>query len=229
MRCLLRWILVLAVPVVLVMGVVRGVTMPWYPAWAYRRPDFPPDPGGMAPEERLRLARACIAYLNVPGPPRDAMLAALTLPDGTPAFDAREIRHMADVKRVYNGLTLAAGVALVLGVGAAWLLHRRHGASSVWRALSLGGALTLLLLVTLGLWMLVGFEAFFTAFHGVFFQGDTWLFAYTDTLIRLFPLRFWRDAGLLIVGVVGAAALGLALGGHVLSRRQVGVRRGIEA
>lgn len=222
MRCLLRWILVLAVPVVLVMGVVRGVTMPWYPAWEYRQPGFPPDPGGMARAERLRLARASIAYLNAPGPPRDAMLAPLTLPDGSPAFNAREIRHMADVKRVYNGLTLAAGVALLLGAGAAWALHRRHGASSVWRALSMGGGLTLLLLVALGLWMFVGFEAFFTAFHGIFFQGDTWLFAYTDTLIRLFPLRFWRDAGLLIVGVVGAMAFGLALGGHLLSRRREG-------
>ena len=48
---------------------------------------------------------------------------------------------------------------------------------------------------------LLAFRAFFTAFHRVFFEGDTWLFHYSDTLIRLFPERFWQDAFLWLGGL----------------------------
>jgi integral membrane protein (TIGR01906 family) len=51
------------------------------------------------------------------------------------------------------------------------------------------------------------FEQFFIFFHSIFFKGDSWLFYYSDTLIRLFPIRFWEDAFLW-------AAI-LALGGGV--------------
>jgi uncharacterized membrane protein len=41
----------------------------------------------------------------------------------------------------------------------------------------------------------------FVGFHQVFFDAGTWTFAYSDTLIRLFPERFWQVA-------FGAVALG---------------------
>jgi uncharacterized membrane protein len=54
----------------------------------------------------------------------------------------------------------------------------------------------------------VSFNALFTGFHSIFFEGDSWLFFYSDTLIRLFPLRFWRDVFIaLAVLSLGAGAL----------------------
>ena len=53
----------------------------------------------------------------------------------------------------------------------------------------------------------VSFDQFFTLFHALFFEGDTWIFSYEDTLIQLFPLPFWYDAALIIVG----STIGLAL------------------
>jgi uncharacterized membrane protein len=44
----------------------------------------------------------------------------------------------------------------------------------------------------------------------VFFTGDTWLFNYTDTLIRLYPEQFWFDAATVIgvMTIVEAILLG---------------------
>jgi len=56
----------------------------------------------------------------------------------------------------------------------------------------------------------VSFWQFFTLFHELFFTGDSWIFEYSDTLIRLFPLRFWQDLFLFIPILI--AICGLALG-----------------
>jgi integral membrane protein (TIGR01906 family) len=50
--------------------------------------------------------------------------------------------------------------------------------------------------------MLVNWSKFFVAFHGLFFEGDSWLFDYSDTLIRLFPMPFWIDIAAVVVGLL---------------------------
>jgi len=47
--------------------------------------------------------------------------------------------------------------------------------------------------------VLVAFNAFFVAFHRLFFIGDSWMFEYTDSLIQFYPQPFWVDASLGIV------------------------------
>jgi uncharacterized membrane protein len=56
------------------------------------------------------------------------------------------------------------------------------------------------------------FWDFFTLFHALFFEGDSWLFLNSDTLIRLFPIRFWQDAFLLgaLIALGGGFALAMA-------------------
>jgi integral membrane protein (TIGR01906 family) len=56
----------------------------------------------------------------------------------------------------------------------------------------------------------LSFLTFFESFHAIFFQGDSWRFLYSDTLIRLFPLRFWQDAVIFLL--VFVALLGLLMG-----------------
>ncbi|MGC9522145.1 MAG: TIGR01906 family membrane protein [Anaerolineae bacterium] len=205
MRGFLQFLITLAVPIVLTMTAVRLLTLPWYPTWQYSREGFPEDPLGLSREERLRLARGTIGFLNVPW--RVDTLERLALPDGSPAYGPRELEHMDDVKAVYNALTLLALLLAVAAVIAVWGLIRRQARCAIWGALAQGGALTLAVLLGLGLWMLVGFNAFFTFFHGLFFESGTWVFSYSDTLIRLFPLPFWQDAGLLIAAGVSAVSL----------------------
>ena len=58
----------------------------------------------------------------------------------------------------------------------------------------------------------INFDQFFDRFHRIFFESGSWLFYETDTLIQLYPLRYWMDAtwklgalallGAIITGVV---------------------------
>ncbi len=216
MRIALRVCFSLAVPFLLIMIAVRAVTLPWYPAWEYRQADFPPDPLGMSDADRLALAQTCIDFLNLPG--GGVGLRPARLPDGSPAFNERELQHMDDVKSVYDRLTVFAAALLLGIVLAGWWIVHRWGRAELGVALWSSGAVTLALLIALGLWMLTGFEQFFTDFHHLFFSGGSWLFAYTDTLIRLFPLPFWQDAGLLVAKSVGGAGLILIAVGRRLAR-----------
>jgi len=85
-----------------------------------------------------------------------------------------------------------------------------------------GGALTSGLLVVLIALVLLSWRWFFVAFHDVFFPPGTWTFDWTDSLIRLFPDRFWFDAGVLLVG--GALVVGVLVMvvGWALGRRARG-------
>ena len=50
------------------------------------------------------------------------------------------------------------------------------------------------LVLAMILYLAINFRQLFTNFHRIFFEGDTWLFKFSDTLIRLFPMQFWQDA-----------------------------------
>jgi len=76
-----------------------------------------------------------------------------------------------------------------------------------------GLALTLALIAGTGILLNPDiFWNFFVWFHTLFFEGDSWLFYYSDTLIRLFPIRFWQDAFLWAAVIALGGGLGLALG-----------------
>ena len=99
---------------------------------------------------------------------------------------------MVDVKNTVKGaLTvwyISLGLLLVLGIGSVLT----HNTDAFRLGLSRGGLLTVLLLGAIILFVLLSFGVLFVAFHNVFFAPGTWTFLYSDTLIRLFPERFWR-------------------------------------
>jgi integral membrane protein (TIGR01906 family) len=204
----LSWLVTILVPVALVLTAVRLLLTPVFVQFEYRTPNFPPDPYGFTQEDRLYWSQIALNYLlNDQG---ISYLGDLRFPDGNPLYNQRELKHMADVKKVVQAALKVwvgslAGLAL-LGVWAwraDWLQLFRHG-------LSRGGWLTLLLVGTVILFVLVGFGVFFVFFHDIFFAPGTWTFSYSDTLIRLFPERFWRDT-FLVLGVL-AGGVGLAMG-----------------
>jgi uncharacterized membrane protein len=66
----------------------------------------------------------------------------------------------------------------------------------------------------------VSWNFVFTQFHEILFPPDTWTFYYTDSLIRLFPEKFWFDFGLLWTGAVFIEGLVLTGVGFLLLRRK---------
>jgi len=205
-RPLCAWTLTLALPIVLAVASLHIVTDYWFLEWEYRRGGFPADPYGLSTEQRIEMAGVCVHYLITGADLSE--LEALTLPDGNPAFNSRELRHMDDVQRVYRGVSIAGIAAAMVAVASAAVLlllerPRRHLALGLLR----GGGLTLAILAAVAAYMALNWTAFFTDFHRLFFEGESWLFDYSDTLIRLFPVRFWIDVATLIVALVVVGAV----------------------
>jgi len=155
-------------------------------------------------------------------------LAELQFPDGSPLFGPPELSHMQDVKMVVQHFLeiwyLISAAALLLGLWA-W---RGRWLPAYLKGLQRGGWLTLMLALSLGILGTIGasgsgdlFWQFFERFHGLFFQGSSWLFPYSSTLIRLYPLQFWQDC-VLYIGILAA------LGGGALALIPAMIRRGSE-
>ncbi len=205
-------LIVLALPLALLTTSLRITTGHWLVRWEYSKADFPPDPYGLTTAERTRLAEVCVDYL-VTGARID-LLGELEI-GGEPAFNQAELQHMVDVKRVLwrlLGAGVAAGLAVVGGVAILTARARWRARAPV--ALLGGSLLTLGLLAGVGALMLTQWDVFFTGFHELFFPPGTWTFPYSDTLIRLYPVRFWQDVGGVIVGLLVAQAV--AVGGIAL-------------
>lgn len=217
---LLQWLLVLALPVLLLTANVRIVTGHWFVHWEYGKADFPPDPYALSIAERTHLAEVCVDYLATNAD--ISLLADLRLPDGERAFNARELRHMADVQMVYNRLMITGIIAaLALLGGIATLSASSHTRRRAPTVLLSGSTLTLGLLGAVGVYMVLSWGEFFTTFHRIFFVGESWLFLYSDTLIRLFPMRFWADVAIVITGPLVVEAIVVGAAGW-LWKRQVG-------
>ena len=200
----------LLIPIFLMMLGVRILLTPAFPEVEYRMPGFPDDPYGFTQEERLKWSKIAIEYLvNDAGP---EFLGDLTFDEGSPLYNEREVSHMVDVKVLVKfGLRLWLWATFLLVALGVWAKFGKW-----WQAYLLGamrgGWLTLILTISFGVFGAANFRFFFTKFHHLFFEGDTWLFYYSDTLIRLFPMRFWRDAFLMEAVILVGGALWLGLG-----------------
>ncbi|MBN1302958.1 MAG: TIGR01906 family membrane protein [Anaerolineales bacterium] len=210
MENILSWIVSLLTPGALIILTIRLLLTPVFTELEYRMPGFPPDEYGFTQVDRLEWSKYAINYLvNSAG---IDYLGDLKFPDGAPLYNERELNHMQDVKVVtqaalkFGYIDMAALASL--GVWA-WFGNWKQAFKN---GLRRGGWVTLALMGTIVLFSLVSFWQFFVLFHSLFFEGDSWLFLYTDTLIRLFPLRFWQDVFIVEGVLVLAGSLALALG-----------------
>jgi integral membrane protein (TIGR01906 family) len=203
---LVKWLLVLILPIGLVVLNVWVVTGGWFVRWEYGKAGFPDDTYGFSVEERTRLADVCVEYLATGAD--ISLLADQRLSGGGVAFNEGELQHMADVQFVYRR-TLVVGVvvAVAWAAGMVALLASGDTRKHAVGALLGGGLFTLGLLVAIGALMAVSWWEFFTLFHRVFFEEGTWIFLRSDTLIRLFPERFWMDVAVIIVSLLIAEAI----------------------
>jgi len=186
-----RALIVLSIPVFLLLTNLYLFMSPTFLRYEYGKADFPPAPG-FTDEERLIVADRAITYLR-----SDAGIELLGDLEGDegPLFNERELAHMEDVKAVTRQAFLAHGfLGLLIAFSLGVLLVLRDAQPRISTSLLRGSLLTIALLVALVALVYLNFDWFFTRFHLTFFEGDSWIFDLSDTLIRLFPTRFWFDA-----------------------------------
>ena len=208
---ILSWAITIVVPLIFILTAVRLLLTPAFPMIEYRFPWFPADDYGFSMDDRLKWAEPSINYLV--SDEDIGYLEDLKFEDGSPIYDERELSHMMDVKILVTLAIKVWMVSVVIAVVAGLLLMLFKANVDLVKGFSRGGWFSIGLVGTLLLMVVINFNELFNQFHYLFFQGDTWLFYSTDTLIRLFPLRFWSDA-FIFVGVftlIGGLMLGLGL------------------
>jgi integral membrane protein (TIGR01906 family) len=207
---LLSWLVIILVPVILVLSGVRLMMSGVFLKIEYNLPGFPADRYGFTTADRMYWAEIAVDYLL--NPAGIEFLADLRFEDGSPVYNERELKHMVDVKNVVNAAMsvwlISLGGLLLLTVWA----RNRQWVEAYKAGLRRGGWLTVILVGLIIFFVLISFGVFFVAFHNVFFEPGTWVFYYSDTLIRLFPERFWRDIFIFVGGFAVLGGLGLALG-----------------
>jgi integral membrane protein (TIGR01906 family) len=207
-RTIFQIAVIILVPFAVMMGSARVFGTPLYLQIEYRVPGFPLDPYGFTLQDRLKWSTLTMDYLFSNS--GISFLSAQKLADGTPLYNERELSHLVDVKRVVQFLLRDWIIALILLLVIGLLSWRLKWWPAIRNAISIGGWVTIGLIGLILVFVVTSFYSFFTDFHELFFSANTWVFLYSDTLIRLFPLTFWEEL-FIYIGVL-SAVVGFLLG-----------------
>lgn len=115
-------------------------------------------------------------------------------------FNERESAHMVDVRALYLGWRTAAWIFLALYIALILLLLVKKAPWQIVRAFLAAALLFVVLLLVLCAFAVADFDAFWTAFHHVFFSNDLWLLdPATSRMINMMPLQLFYDIVLQLV------------------------------
>lgn len=156
---------------------------------------------GYTADELTAATDAILTDLVIGPPDFDAEVG------GEAVLDANERGHMRDVRSVFVGLWVLAGVSILVLL----IASRRRDRPSVWRAVRRGALGLAGAIVLLGLLALAAFDALFELFHRLLFPAGSYTFdAATQRLVQLFPFQFWQETAVVVGIVIIVLALGLA-------------------
>jgi integral membrane protein (TIGR01906 family) len=221
-RQTLKILIVVLVPLIIVPGVVRLLTTDQYLAFEYGKSDFPKDIFGFDQSQRFSHAADNLRYIVENKP--SAFLADQKH-ENAPLYDQREVSHMQDVQTIFQGVWRVWEFSLILFfICVLALLVSEGGSKQVAAGLKIGGLVTVGLFTLLGISAAIAWNGWFTLFHRFFFVDGSWLFNYTDTLIRLFPQKFWFDSAITLVVMSSVMGLLLALTGQYWFKRSEWVK-----
>ena len=133
------------------------------------------------------------------------------------AFNAREIQHMEDCRRLFDllrtlrlSLAVAAALLVLLSLILEWKEKpaRTVGLSPLW----IGSLILIVPLAIFGVWAALDFNSAFNFFHRILFTNDLWLLnPATDLLIRICPSSMFANMGLRIALRAAVILLGVPL------------------
>lgn len=194
----LKLITVVLVTIFIVGGAVQILATDSFLAFEYGKASFPPDPFGYTQQQRFILASTNIHYVRTHLPGDELSKQFL---NGLPVYNPREVSHMADVQAVFQSVWRVWQAAFILLILLSFFLWKKGERKALASAIQSGGMLTSGLILSIALLAIFGWQFWFNTFHLIFFKPGSWLFSYSDTLIRLFPVEFWFDGTLTISGL----------------------------
>ena len=113
-------------------------------------------------------------------------------------FNQREIDHMVDVRELMNKLWRLHEIVfllIIIRLIISFLSERKEALLNISREIRMSGMLSVIFLVSIGVFSLLLFDQFFLQFHEIFFSNDLWrLDPKADRLIQIYPQKFWFGA-----------------------------------
>ena len=166
----------------------------WFIDYEYSKPNFPKDRWGLSDEVRKKLAKLGLkAVLTEEGLKE---FEKARLPSGRKAFRKKEVKHMEDLNRFLSKFFIATYILAIF-----WLfvliLHKKQ----IWKLLICSSIYTFLFLAVVSLTVFSSYEKAFEVFHNFFFGRTSWRFSKYDTLLRIYPMKFWFD-GTTILAII---------------------------
>ncbi len=212
-KVLASLLVVVLSPIVFVGVPTRLAFNEWFIEWEYSKADFPKDRYGLEDSYRKYLAKLGLrAVLSDEGMEE---FKRAKLPNGKKAFTPREVKHMEDVKRLlslffpflYISILLSALALLCIGDGR--LIGKTLIASSLF---------SFFLVTAVAVLSVTNYDLAFELFHNYVFDPYSWRFRYTDTLLRIYPMKLWYDGTLFVLTSAGLLSLLSLLTGVLLLR-----------
>jgi integral membrane protein (TIGR01906 family) len=208
-RTLATIIFVIALPVALVTSNIRIlVNTPLTYDYAFDRYDAE-ETTGLSRTDLDNVASGLRSYFNNG---EDTFYMPVT-EDGLPGpvFNARETRHLQDVKglMVWMNRVQEASIVFVLAYVVAFFIWARDGnVRQLAMHCLIGLGLGMLVVGSIAIVAAAGFDAAWERFHTIAFANDFWLLnTRTDHLIQMFPEPFWRDMTIFLGIMCAAEAL----------------------
>jgi integral membrane protein (TIGR01906 family) len=228
-RMLATLVFIVALPVALLTTNIRLLANAPYD-YAFDRYNAE-DTTGLSRADLDSTAAALRRYFN-----NDEKTVYHTVTEGGlsgPVFNARETRHMEDVKRLFGyvnlvqELTVVYVLAYVIGL---FIWAREGNVRQLAVQSLLGLALGALFLGAVGVFAAFGFGSAFDRFHELLFANDYWqLNPKTDHLVQMFPEDFWRDMTIALGGMCALEGLLIAAVSGVYLMGTRGERRHLPA
>lgn len=214
---LLSWVIIVLMPFFLILTPMYIFTTQGFVQFEYSQSSFPASERFTA-DERYYNSVQTVRYV----------WGQITLADlnALGVYNGREIKHLVDVQNVArSALAFHAISGLLIVLGLIVLSRSAFTRPVAARSLVIGAILTLIVIAAIGIFSVVAFDQFFITFHHLFFEGDSWLFEYTDSLIQFYPEPFWEAASYGFALFVAAAAVVVGLVGWVWQRQLLGQAR----
>lgn len=205
---ILNLLIMLLLPIFIISGGAQLLATDSYLTFEYNKASFPPDSFGFTDQQRFILASTNIHYVRAHLPNNELSKQIL---NGVPVYNPREVSHMADVQAVFQSISRVWQVTFILLILLGFLLWKTGEQKVLASAIQSGGLLTSGIILSIAALAIFGWQFWFETFHLFFFKPGSWLFSYSDTLIRLFPVEFWFDATLTISAISLAGGSLLAL------------------